>query len=37
MMMRVARHRHGLPGGAVGAPSLEGFGVRLDVALCNLL
>lgn len=37
MMMRVARHLHGLPGEAVGASSLEGFSVRLDVALCYLV
>ena len=32
-MMRVAKHRHRLPGEVVDAPSLEIFRVKLDGAL----
>jgi len=35
--MRVVRHWHGLPRGAVAAPSLVVFKARLDGALSNLV
>ncbi|KFV54988.1 hypothetical protein N341_11428, partial [Tyto alba] len=35
--MRVLRHWNRLPRDAVAAPSLEGFKVRLDAALSNLV
>ncbi|KFW11511.1 hypothetical protein N326_01441, partial [Eurypyga helias] len=36
-MIRVVRHWTRLPREAVGAPSLEVFKARLDVALSNLV
>ncbi|KFV43905.1 hypothetical protein N341_01628, partial [Tyto alba] len=35
--VRVVRHWHRLPRGAVAAPSLEGFKAKLDRALSNLV
>ncbi|KFR01062.1 hypothetical protein Y956_01798, partial [Nipponia nippon] len=35
--VRVVRHWHRLPRGAVDAPSLEAFKARLDGALSHLL